>query len=395
MKCFFRSFDVGTGDCNIIRFVGDDFQYSIFVDCGSYNKAVKGYVEEVLYNHINILVVTHIDNDHISGIAKMLQENKHLQIDQIWYNAYRRKAKVELKSLTDEQIRIIERLRTKLPLEMDALTGKREISEKQGVDVAKCILENEQWNAAWRLKSITTEENPIELPHGLGRVIFLSPSCEGIEVVDAIFKDAFNKYFMQAWKDGLRNSESLYEILLRLCETVEKGIIKIPISASYTPLMDIKYIKDVAKIEEKDKSKTNYASIAFILECGEHRIAMLGDAHDDVIVEQIRKKYVATPILCDAVKISHHGSNGNNSKDLCECISTRMYFIPGGRSDEYPTWGTIGRIAINGANPNTKQIIFSHQNKITKSMVELDENLQKELNINMLITDKEYELFEW
>ena len=36
MKCYFRSFDVGIGDCNIIRLVKDEReQYVIMVDCGT------------------------------------------------------------------------------------------------------------------------------------------------------------------------------------------------------------------------------------------------------------------------------------------------------------------------------------------------------------------------
>ena len=47
MKCFFRSFDVGIGDCNVIRLVkDDDTQYVIMVDCGSFKPAVKKYVDE-------------------------------------------------------------------------------------------------------------------------------------------------------------------------------------------------------------------------------------------------------------------------------------------------------------------------------------------------------------
>ena len=65
--CFFRSFDVGAGDCNVIRLVDGDEQYAIMVDCGRMTAAVKDYVETVLHKHINLLVATHIDGDHIVG----------------------------------------------------------------------------------------------------------------------------------------------------------------------------------------------------------------------------------------------------------------------------------------------------------------------------------------
>lgn len=88
-------------------------------------------------------------------------------------------------------------------------------------------------------------------------------------------------------------------------------------------------------------------SIAFMLECGEHRIAMLGDAFADIIEETIDNKYKdqAKPMECDAIKVSHHGSNGNSSKTLLDRINSHIYFIPGGKGEKYPAWGTFGRIA--------------------------------------------------
>ena len=42
---------------------------------------------------INLLVVTHVDNDHIMGIVQLFQEldrkKINIQIKEIWYNCYR------------------------------------------------------------------------------------------------------------------------------------------------------------------------------------------------------------------------------------------------------------------------------------------------------------------
>lgn len=100
MKCYFRSFDVGIGDCNVIRLVKDNgTQYTIMVDCGKYSQDIKEYVRDVLHNHIDLLIATHIDGDHILGIIKMLNDHEGLSVDNIWYNSYRRtsiKTRIEL-----------------------------------------------------------------------------------------------------------------------------------------------------------------------------------------------------------------------------------------------------------------------------------------------------------
>lgn len=77
MKCYFRSFDAGIGDCNIIRLVKDEgAQYVIMVDCGSYTEPLKEYLQNALHNHIDLLIATHIDSDHIQGIVTMLKSTK-------------------------------------------------------------------------------------------------------------------------------------------------------------------------------------------------------------------------------------------------------------------------------------------------------------------------------
>ena len=57
MKCYFRSFDAGIGDCNIIRLVKNEGeQYVIMVDCGSYTEPLKEYLQNALHNHIDLLI---------------------------------------------------------------------------------------------------------------------------------------------------------------------------------------------------------------------------------------------------------------------------------------------------------------------------------------------------
>ena len=44
------------------------------IDCGKYTSSIKDYVEHELGRHINLLVATHIDNDHIDGLVEMLEQ---------------------------------------------------------------------------------------------------------------------------------------------------------------------------------------------------------------------------------------------------------------------------------------------------------------------------------
>lgn len=397
MKCFFRSFDVGPGDCNVIRLVKDSGeQYVIMVDCGNYTPSVKEYLRTTLKNRIDLLIATHIDGDHIQGMARMLQEHENLTIGEIWYNSYGRANQSEPVVLNDQQKAIIQQIQKSLPLEFDAI-NYREVSATQGKTLAEAILSNDAYKSVWKLGNITTNTASYDIPGGWGRIVFLSPQQEALLEIEKKFKKAFNKYFMRVWNDSVEQGVTLQELLIRLVDFYQNKSFTKQISSRQEPKFDANFIKEQAKDENADKSDTNYSSIAFILECGEHKIAMLGDAYASTIVEAIDAKYagIPKPIVCDAIKVPHHGSNGNNSRILYERINSRCFFIPGGREDAFPTWGTLGRIAESYHDGELKTIVFSHPCSITRKMDGLSEDVKQELGIETAITEREYELFEW
>ena len=399
MKCFFRSFDVGIGDCNVIRLVKEDgSQYSIMVDCGCFTAPVKEYVVNTLHSHINLLVATHIDSDHIKGLASMLANFPNLKIDRIWYNCYgRTESNVNTVELDDNQKKILQWVKNALPVEFDAINYRKEISAKQGKTFAGEILKKEEWKNVWETNPITNKTPDFDLPDRFGKIVFLSPTQDSLFAIEKLIKDEFNKRFMQVWKENLDQTENLSELLVRLAEAYKDKFESKQISAIIIDNIDADFIKKLADDEGVDPSDKNYSSIAFMLECGNHKVAMFGDAVSSTLEKSISDKYKMTkkPISCEAIKVSHHGSNGNSSKALFGLITSNKYFIPGGRNDEYPTLGTLGRIALSNQDGTKKLIVFSHNGDMSKLINDLDNTVKRQLNIETIISDKEYELFEW
>lgn len=396
MKCFFCSFDAGVGDCNIIRLVKDDgTQYAIMVDCGKYTQTIKEYVRDVLHNHIDLLIATHIDGDHILGLTKMLNDQKGLTIDNIWYNCYRR-TNVETRiELNEQQKRILAQIKQALPAEFDAI-NYREISAMQGKTLANTILENEVLCRVWRTDYITDQTANYILPNGFGKIVLLGPKYEALQAIDEKFKDAFDKYFMHMWNESIECGEELQELLIRLIDFLPKRIKLKTVAAMEKSVYNATFVRNAAKDEDTDDSDTNYSSIAFMLECNGHKIAMLGDAFSSTIEETLERKYKddAKPINCEAIKVSHHGSNGNNSKTLYNLIASHRYFVPGGKGKDYPTWGTFGRIVESNTDGNPKQVIFSHTCDMTEQINALSTEDKADLGVETIITEQEYELFE-
>lgn len=396
MKCFFRSFDAGIGDCNVIRLIKDDgTQYAIMVDCGKYTQAIKEYVRDVLHNHIDLLIATHIDGDHILGLTKMLNNHEGLLVDNIWYNSYRR---INIKNrigLNEQQKKILEQIKQALPVEFDAI-NYREISNTQGKSLAKAILEKEALYRVWRTDYITDQTKDFILPNGFGKIVLLGPKPETLLAIEEKFKNAFDEYFMQIWNESIECGEELQELLIRLIDYLQSSIKKKTVASIKEPIHNAAFVRNAAKDETLDDSDTNYSSIAFMLECNGHKIAMLGDAFASTIEDTIVKKYRddEKPIACEAIKVSHHGSNGNNSNTLCNLISSHRYFIPGGKGTEYPTWGTFGRIVENNKDEYPKLVVFSHTCDMTELINGLSSKDKADLGVETIITEQEYELFE-
>ena len=105
--CIFCLADKGNGNC-----------FSIMVDCHCITDEIKAIVTDTLHSHINYLVVTHIDTDHINGICNMLYQMPELRIDHIIYNnLFVKDDNQHTIPLTDferEQIRNIEDLHSQM-----------------------------------------------------------------------------------------------------------------------------------------------------------------------------------------------------------------------------------------------------------------------------------------
>lgn len=86
MKASLKTFKSWKGDCIFFLIDDDGKRFVTMIDCGKYTPEIKKHVEEGLGKHINILIVTHIDNDHLDGIVEMLEQTPDIKIGKILYN---------------------------------------------------------------------------------------------------------------------------------------------------------------------------------------------------------------------------------------------------------------------------------------------------------------------
>jgi hypothetical protein len=79
-----------------------------------------------------------------------------------------------------------------------------------------------------------------------------------------------------------------------------------------------------------DPAVANGSSIAFLAEMGDRRALLLGDAHPDILVDSLQRLCRARRVdrlSVDAVKVSHHGSKMNTSPELLELVESPRWLI--------------------------------------------------------------------
>lgn len=136
----FKTFNVGTGDCFTLLLKNGDKELYIMVDCGLYKPEVNDYIKNEFHGHIDYLIVTHIDNDHINGLIGMLKSKSNLTINHIFYNCYQRTSD-DLQEWDEKMVENVKRVYGHLPVVFDMLEQK--INAETSMSLAELILENE------------------------------------------------------------------------------------------------------------------------------------------------------------------------------------------------------------------------------------------------------------
>lgn len=386
MYCKFKTFNVGAGDCITLFLKNGDKEIHIMVDCGAYKEEVNNYVKNEFRSVIDYLIITHIDNDHISGVITMLSSNPQLTIRNILYNCYQRTSD-NLQGWDERMKENVERLYGHLPVVVDMLEGK--INAETSKSLAENILNNGNWKNAWRRDYITSDTPPIELEGNMGRFIFLSPSKEALDVLDRKYRKMFWEMLYKKKELEYDKEETIYEALMRIVAAESSNQEVTPIS---TTALGEKNLECYADEGLKPLSDENEASLAFIWEYGGHRILFLGDASPRCVFSKLDELYRnnTKPILFDAIKVSHHGSAHSTSKEQMKIADSEHYFITGGASTR-PSYQALSRIitAPLSEGISRRKIRYNRVNDILESLAK--EDALKEKFHFKISSDNEYE----
>ncbi|AAQ65990.1 conserved hypothetical protein [Porphyromonas gingivalis W83] len=390
MKYIFRTFSCGSGDCIFLILKSGDYTLNLMIDCGKYTEEIDEYVRNSLKNKIDYLIVTHIDNDHINGLIKMLTQNPDLIIEHIIYNCYQRVINNE-QPWTEQMKANVDRLYDQLPIVIDMLS--QNVNEEKALTLAECILRKEEWRRAWQREYITDESPAIQLANNMGRIIFLSPSQVALDRLDVKYRKLFWQQLYKQKTEDYDGEETIYEALMRIAQLEEGEETKDENVNDDT--INEQILKRYASRPLSKMDDNNIASIAFIWEYQGHRILLMGDADPEQVSNAIEKVYKdeTKPVIFDLIKVSHHGSAHSTSCGLMDVIDSERFFFTGG-GKERPSLQTLGRIIIRPL-PNGiayRDIRYNRPNEILNKLANLSVDEKGSLHIRVNHNENGYEV---
>lgn len=388
MQYKFKTFNVGAGDCITLLLKNNDEEIHIMVDCGKYSPEVNDYIVNVFKCHIDYLIVSHIDNDHINGLISMLSSVSNLSIGHILYNCYQRTSD-NLKDWDDKMKANVARIYGHLPVVLDMLAGK--VNAESSKTLAELILQNVAWKNAWYRNYITSETESIELGNKMGRLVFLSPTKTELDVLDAKYRKLFWKALYKKKEEDYNKEETIFEALMRIMAEEQLNPVMEKTSAI---ALNEDAIKMYANECLGNLTPENKASIAFVWEHENHRILFCGDAAPDILFSKLEGVYedYPKPIVFDIIKVAHHGSAHSVSKEQMNVADSCRYFVTGG-SNSRPSYQALSRIITASLPPNIsyREIRFNRENAILNDFAN-NETLKEKYHFAIVSDTNEYEI---
>jgi len=304
------------GDALWIEYGDEAHPHRILIDGGtksSWPQGLKARMEALPADQrkFELLIVTHIDADHIDGALALLRDDAlGVTFGDVWFNGWRHLPDTPLESLG--------------PVEGEQLTqvlATRDIP----------------WNDAFAGRAVGV--NPegalprTELADGLTLTV-LSPYAQQL----ANLKPVWNKVVREA---GLEPGQPAEETPT---ESPPSGLEHLGPDASPD-------VPTLAAVPFKaDTAEANGSTIAVLLEHDGVSAVLCGDAFPGVVltsVHRLLEERGAEQLTTDAFKLPHHGSHANISKELLEKIDTqRFLFSSNGSHTRHPHPESVARVLV-------------------------------------------------
>lgn len=330
-KIKIKSFPASYGESFFIKLYGEK-NINILIDCG-FSSTAELINEElkVIKNKgekLDLLILTHIDNDHINGAKKVLDFiiKEEIELGEVWHNDYSKIIEVEEenKTISEEAESFINSISNTKDEQIYESISKEKVGYKEAVYLSD-FLYNEKiynkWNKSFRNKKICVENNKIKkiILNKEVTISILGPKSKNL---DNLYKE-WNKFLNDNLKRDIVSKSKKFS------NAFEKFLLNIYKEYRYIERSkcSIYNIKDMIEYEKFDEGIVNRSSIIVIIEFNNKKLLFLGDS-SPIDLNEILDEYIKiNSNKFDVIKISHHGSKNNLSKDFISKVNCKKFII--------------------------------------------------------------------
>jgi beta-lactamase superfamily II metal-dependent hydrolase len=374
-----------SGDAFLVRFPN---KKNIVIDMGfkdTYIDYIKGDFKTIKEDgeRINLLVITHIDKDHIEGVIEFIKDNlfsedpKIVDIDEIWHNSYRHLQINKKGGLIkgDQEIEIIGEIKNSNDLTNHKDVDEcKEVSAYQGSTLASYLFAYKyNWNGAFKNKSVSTDnkyKDDIEKIY----IKLLSPNSKKLKSLSRKWLSFLKskKFDFKITEDEI--FDDAYELYVRNIDDFEINEEKQV--SNENKIVDVEFLNNI-RADSTDQSESNGSSIAFEIVYDKIKMLFLGDCHEDILINNFKDK-VSDDNYYDLIKLPHHGSLHNNS-DWINYVRAKYYIFSTDNitHNEHPSKELISKIIFkNKGNSEKIFLVFNYKINIIK---EFDKKELKDL----------------
>ena len=332
------------GDCLWIEYGPREAPHRILIDGGTISTApaLRERIERITppgQRRFELLIVTHVDSDHIAGALKLLQDPPDgLFIREAWFNAFPQLAPGMLGPKEGEFL---------------AVHFKREDGRRPGY-----------WNGAFAGKAVGAPDAgglPAFLLDGGLRLSVLAPGPQGLANLRKEWEQVVAEYFTPG--DAKEAQEAL-----KKDKRYRPG---------YLGGIDVQALAD-SQFEE-DTSPANGSSIVVLAEYDGHRCLLAADTFPSTIVSALARlpDQTGSRAKLSLVKVPHHGSMNNNSSTLYRMIDCPRYLIStNGARHGHPHPEGVARVLANKSGH--ADLYFNYRSDFNKMW--LDEGARTEFD---------------
>ncbi len=318
----------GHGDALMLEYGAPGDLRRILVDGGPATayEAVSGRLRELPpeQRRFELLVMTHVDADHIEGILMLLNDRGvAVEVGDVWFNGYRH-----------------------LPTD--------ELGPPQGEMLSAVIEERGlAWNAGFRGGPVQVHGSGrlpcVELAGGL-RLTLLGPGREELVQLRRVWQREVRRAGFEP--GSTRDARDLLERQKRLT----------PLD-TYLGTREVDVASLASRASDLDSSVTNASSVAFLAELGDRRVLLTGDATPKVLTTQLRallSERGLDRLPLDAFKVPHHGSRNNLTAGLVRMLPSRYYlFSTDGKYFGHPDEAAVARVVVGA--PREAELVFNYR----------------------------------